>query len=315
MIQQSIKAALVSMVVIAIVCCLFASRKVRSFTTPRAFAQTDEKCRGPIYSGNEVSKRAKITAPADLETVYKAFGSDVQGHAIVEAVLCRTGHVTDIKAVDISPPKITQFVVAAISQIEFKPAERNWHTVSQNIRFEYRLNENEPSPIDQAKAAGRLIEELDVMGNRRLTKEEVMARIKSRPGEVYNSEQIQKDLLAILATGNFDAISTRVLLDDAPRGGVRLMFEVHELPLITEVRFEGLKENDRSAIVEELRKQNVGVEKGAPLDPAKLQRAKQVINQFFATQGWREVATEVWVEETSRTESTIIFKINAYRFP
>jgi hypothetical protein len=301
MIQQLVKAGLAAVIMVVFVV--------------SAFAQSDEKCRGPIYSGNDVSKRAKITAPLDLEMVYKAFGNDVQGHAIVEAVLCRSGRVTDIKAVDIEPPKITQFVVAAVSQIQFKPAERNWHTVSQNIRFEYRINESEPSPIDAVKAAGRLIEELDVMGNRRLTKEEIMPWIKSRPGEIYNSEQIQKDLLTILATGNFDARDTRVLLDDAPRGGVRLIFEVHELPLITEVRFEGLKESDQSAIFEELRKQNVGVQKGAPLDQAKVKKAEQVIRQFFEARGWREVSTEALYEQTNLSEVTITFRINAYRFP
>jgi len=142
-----------------------------------------------------------------------------------------------------------------------------------------------------------------------------MPWIKSRPGEVFDNDQIQKDLRAILATGNFDAQGTRVLLDDAPRGGVRLMFEVQELPLITEVRFEGLKESDREAVTEELQKQNVGVQKGAPLDPAKVKKAQRVIQQFFEARGWREVATQALFEETSRTETIIIFRINAYRFP
>jgi hypothetical protein len=301
MIQQLIKAALVSMIVL--------------ISSVSAFAQTDVKCRGPIYSGNEVSKRAKITEPAHLENVYTFFGKDVQGHAVVDAVLCRSGRVTDIQAVDVSPPKVTQFVIDAISVIEFKPAERNWHTVSQKIRFEFRMNENQPSPIDVNKAAGRLIEVLDFMGNRRLTKEQIMSWIKSRPGDVYDNEQVQKDFRAILATGNFYAESTRVVTEDAPRGGVRLMFEVHELPLITDVRFEGLKESDQSELVEELRKQNVGVQKGTPLDLVNVKKAKRVIQQFFEAKGWRDVAAEAFIENKSATEVTIIFRINAYRFP
>jgi len=288
---------------------------IMSISIFSAFAQSDEKCRGPIYSGKDVTQHAKIIQPANLSMVYLAFGQDIQGHAIIDAVLCRSGHVTDITPVDVSPPKITQFVVYAVSQIEFKPAERNWHTVSQNIRFEFRINESEPSPIDVTKAAGRLIEEIDFMGYRRLTKEEIMTWIKSRPGEVFDNDQLQKDLQAILATGNFDAQGTRVLLDEAPRGGVRMVFDVHELPLITDVRFAGLKESDQADIVAELRKQNAGVEKGAPLDPAKIKRAGQVIQQFFTARGWREVTAEALTENTSSTEVTIIFRINGHRIP
>src|SRR5215467_2092591 len=111
MIQQLSKAALAGVIVLV--------------SIVSALAQSDKKCGGTIYTGKDVSERAKITKPADLGMVYKAFGSDIQGHAVVDAVLCRSGQVTDIAAVDVSPLKITQFVVDAVSLIEFKPAERN----------------------------------------------------------------------------------------------------------------------------------------------------------------------------------------------
>jgi hypothetical protein len=296
MIQQLIKAALTGMIMLVAIVA--------------AFAQFDEKCRGPIYSGNDVAQRAKITEPADLASLFSILGND--GHAVVDVVLCRSGHVTDIKVLDISSPNMTQFVIMDISVIQFKPAERNWHTVSERRRFEYGTKHKGPSPID---ASGRLIEEIDVMGNRRLTKEEIISWIKSRPGDVFDNQQVQNDLRAILAIGSFDAQSTRVLMEDAPRGGVRLIFEVSELPLITEIRFEGLKESEQTEVVEELRRQNTGVQKGSPLDPAKLKKAKQIIQTSFEAKGWREVTVEPFVDQTSATEVTIIFRIHAYRFP
>jgi hypothetical protein len=293
---------------------------VISFTAMTATAQSEgtfksPKCRGPIYTAQQVAKKARMIGSPNFSALYGAFGNDVSGSVSLEAVFCRSGRVTDIRVIESRPPKIGEFVAAAVSLLTFTPAEMNWHTVSQRMQLEFSINDGGGSPIDAAGAAGRLIDEIDVMGNRRLTAQEIRSWIKSRPGDTFNEEQTQKDLRAILATGSFDSTSTRVLLEDAPRGGVRLVFEVNELPLIVEVRFEGLKEGDQSEIAEELRRQNAGVQKGVPLDPGKLKHAKQIIKQFFEAQGWRDVTTEALVEQMSATEVTIIFRINAYRFP
>jgi len=293
---------------------------VISFTAMTATAQSEgtfksPKCRGPIYTAQQVAKKARMIGSPNFSALYGAFGNDVSGSVSLEAVFCRSGRVTDIRVIESRPPKIGEFVAAAVSLLTFTPAEMNWHTVSQRMQLEFSINDGGGSPIDAAGAAGRLIDEIDVMGNRRLTAQGIRSWIKSRPGDTFNEEQTQKDLHAILATGSFDSTSTRVLLEDAPRGGVRLVFEVNELPLIVEVRFEGLKEGDQSEIAEELRRQNAGVQKGVPLDPGKLKHAKQIIKQFFEAQGWRDVTTEALVEQMSATEVTIIFRINAYRFP
>ena len=293
---------------------------VISFTAMTATAQSEgtfksPKCRGPIYTAQQVAKKARMIGSPNFSALYGAFGNDVSGSVSLEAVFCRSGRVTDIRVIESRPPKIGEFVAAAVSLLTFTPAEMNWHTVSQRMQLEFSINDGGGSPIDAAGAAGRLIDEIDVMGNRRLTAQGIRSWIKSRPGDTFNEEQTQKDLRAILATGSFDSTSTRVLLEDAPRGGVRLVFEVNELPLIVEVRFEGLKEGDQSEIAEELRRQNAGVQKGVPLDPGKLKHAKQIIKQFFEAQGWRDVTTEALVEQMSATEVTIIFRINAYRFP
>lgn len=279
-----------------------------------AQVSTFEQCRGPIYNRKDVSKPAAKIGHPDFRALFEAFGRDISGHVKLEAVLCRSGRVTDIRVTDSQPPEIGEFVAAALSLVDFKPAELNWHTVSQTQQFEFHINQTGVSPIDSAAASGRQIEELDIMGNRRLTKDEILLLIKIRPGDIYDSDQVQKDLTALLATGYFNSLSTRVLLDDAPRGGVRLIFEVMELPLIAEVRFEGLTEADTLSIVEELLKQNVNLQKGTPLDPVLLKRAARVMESFFASKGWREVKAVAFVEELNRTESVITFKVTGYKF-
>src|SRR6266508_2476262 len=213
-----------------------------------AQASDSEKCRGPIYGPKEVAKRARMIEQPNFKALYEAFGNDLSGRVTLEAILCRSGGVTDIRVINSQPPKIGEFVAKAVSLVRFKPAELNWHTVSQRQQFEFSFNESGISEIDAAAAAGRRIEELVIMGNRRMTRDQILGWIKTRAGDIYNAEQVQRDLTAILSTGYFENKSTRVLLDEGVRGGVCVLFEVMELPLVTEIKFVGLNEADRSAI-------------------------------------------------------------------
>src|ERR1051325_4288257 len=171
-------------------------------------------CRGPIYTRKDVTKPAKMTDQLNFSALYEAFGKGVSGEVKLEAVLCRSGRITDVREIDSRPPKIGEYVAAALSLLRFKPAEMNWHTVSQRQQFEFNINGYGVSAIDSAAAAGRLVEELDIIGHRRMTKEQILTWIKPRPGEMYSADQVQKDLTAVLATGYFDA-RTRVTLDSA----------------------------------------------------------------------------------------------------
>src|SRR6266516_294052 len=92
----------------------------------------------------------------------------------------------------------------------------------------------------QAQQPPRLVESIDITGNRRLRKEDILYWVQTRPGDPYNASQIERDLQAILTLGFFDKTSTRVLIEDGPRGGVNVIFEVKELPIIRDLQFEGV---------------------------------------------------------------------------
>lgn len=244
---------------------------------------SSETCKGLIYDARDLKQRAKITEPAKLDIISQAFASEKRARIIVDAVLCRSGRVTDIKVIEISRADLTDFVIGAISEVEFKPAETNWHTVSQRQRFEFYLNDRgqlqQGSP---APATGRLIDELDIMGNRRLTKDEILSWIKVRPGDVYDDERIKKDFDAVLATGYFDKLSTRVFMEDSVRGGVRLVFQVAELPVIGEIKFVGI---DQTQVLEAWRNDHVDLRPGAVFDSAKVKAALRTIQNLLASTG------------------------------
>jgi hypothetical protein len=291
-----------------------------ALATVSVSAQTRDakKCNGPIYGSQDVTRQAKVIESPDMSVVADmARKYNFEGEIHAELVLCRNGLITDIHIINRLPENLAEFATAAISTMQFTPAEVNWHSVSQRILFEFSINGrgvSGVSEIDPAHARGRGIEEVDFIGNRRITKEQILGWTKTRPGQLFNQPQVQQDLLAISATGFFDSTQTRVILEDASRGGVRVIFYVVELPLIVDVKFEGLKEVDQSAIIAEFLKQHVDIQKGTPLDLVKLKQAERVIRIFFESQGWRGVKTQAFVESLSGTEVAVTFKVTAYKF-
>src|SRR5438093_457576 len=66
----------------------------------------------------------------------------------------------------------------------------------------------------------KLVETLELLGNRRLIQEEILRYIKTRPGQEYNEKQAQEDLQSLLRLGQFNALRTKVSTEVGVRGGV-----------------------------------------------------------------------------------------------
>ena len=160
----------------------------------------------------------------------------------------------------------------------------------------------------QAQRSKTLVEAVEVVGNRRLTAEEILSNLETRPGEPFSSEQSQRDLRKLLALGVFDATQTRVLIDPGVRGGFVVIFEVVELPLLLEVKFQGLRGITESEIIEALRERNIHLVKDAVYDVAKVRAARGVIQQLLTSRGWPDAIVTVR-EEVGSTYASIEFTI------
>src|SRR5436190_21155623 len=137
----------------------------------------------------------------------------------------------------------------------------------------------------QPQPQQRVVEEVDIQGNRRLRKDDILYYVQTRPGDPYSEAQVARDLQTILALGFFDKVGTRVTTEDAPRGGIRVIFEVRELPIIRDIQFQGLKSVSESDLLKTFRERRVGVSKEAILDPVKVKAAERVIKEMLAAKG------------------------------
>jgi outer membrane protein insertion porin family len=90
-------------------------------------------------------------------------------------------------------------------------------------------------------AAQQVVENVDIQGNRRLRDEDLFYYIKTRAGDTYDPAALERDLKELLSLNFFDKTATRVLTEEGVRGGVNVIFEVRELPIIRDLQFKGSK--------------------------------------------------------------------------
>jgi outer membrane protein insertion porin family len=99
----------------------------------------------------------------------------------------------------------------------------------------------------------RIVESVDIQGSRRLRDDDLLFYIKTRQGDIYDPAALERDLKELLSLNFFDKTATRVLTEDGPRGGVNVIFEVREWPIIRDLQFKGTSAIAESDILKEFR--------------------------------------------------------------
>lgn len=166
-------------------------------------------------------------------------------------------------------------------------------------------------PTQTPTAQTRLVESVDVSGNRRLRDEDILYYVQTRAGESFSAQQVERDLQAILALGFFDKTATSVTTTDGPRGGVVVTFNVSELPIIRDIIFDGLKAVTEADILKAFRENRVGVSKESIFDPVKINNAKRIIRELLAARGYPNATVTNVEDEISQTSVAVTFKIAA----
>jgi outer membrane protein insertion porin family len=154
---------------------------------------------------------------------------------------------------------------------------------------------------------GKVVETVEFQGNRRIPDDSIRLWVQTREGDPYSPDQIRRDLRTILAQGFFE--DAKVFVDDGPRGGLVVIFEMREYPIILDLDYPGLKSVSQSELLEEWRKQSVGLSKESQLDPIKANRAAQVIRDMLSIKGHPDAVVKWEAEEISATGVFLHFNV------
>ena len=165
------------------------------------------------------------------------------------------------------------------------------------------------SNVSSSSVQQQIVETVDIQGNRRLRDDDLLYYIKTRSGDVYDAAALERDLKELLSLNMFDKTATRVITTEGVRGGVNVIFEVRELPIIRDLQFTGAKALPESDILKAFREQRVGVSKEAVYDPVKARGATRVMREMLASKGYPNAKVTVKEEEVSATSIALTFEV------
>jgi outer membrane protein insertion porin family len=158
------------------------------------------------------------------------------------------------------------------------------------------------------KTNAGLIEDIQFRGQRRIPQDTLRALILSRKGDVYSEEAIHRDFMALWNTGRFDDL--QVEKETAPDGGVVLRFIVAERRMVRSIDYTGNKSISKSEILDRFKERKVSLSPESQFDPGKVQRAKNVIQEYLSERGRQYATVTPEIRQVPPSSVEINFKIN-----
>ncbi len=121
-----------------------------------------------------------------------------------------------------------------------------------------------------------------MIGNRRIPKESVLARLFSREGDTYDPLTVERDFNSLWNTEYFENVQIEKV--ETPKC-VQLVIYVKEKPTIREIDYKGLNAVSQSDVLERFKKAKVPLSVESQYDPTKIKQAEVVLRDLLAEHG------------------------------
>ena len=145
-----------------------------------------------------------------------------------------------------------------------------------------------------------------VIGNRRIPKESVLARLFSHQGDLYDKTIVERDYNSLWNTGYFAEV--RIEETQTP-ACLQLIVYVKEKPTIREINYKGLNAVPLSDVADRLKKEKAGFTVESQYDPTRVQRAENVVKALLGEHGHQFATIKVEVKNIPPAAVAITFDI------
>jgi outer membrane protein insertion porin family len=161
--------------------------------------------------------------------------------------------------------------------------------------------------VAQPASGANVIQQIRVIGNRKIPRETVLARLFTHQGDTYDPATIERDFNSLWNTGYFENL--QIAREDTPKG-VILDVIVKEKPTIREINYKGLNSVSTSDVLDRFKKEHVtGFSVESPYDPTRLARAIDVIRALLAEHGHQFATVKPDVKTIPPSSVSITFNI------
>ena len=159
-----------------------------------------------------------------------------------------------------------------------------------------------PAEIEASdNANGQRVLDVRVIGNERIAKNRIFAKLKTRPDRPFDPDLLQADAQELMLMKEFRNVRPFVQEKD---GGVIVTFEVQEKPRIDAINYYGNR-----AITDRGLAKETGIKKGDPLDLYSIRLAQQRIEDLYRRKGFPRTEVTV-VDGDELSDNQLTFLIN-----
>ncbi len=146
--------------------------------------------------------------------------------------------------------------------------------------FSFSVLAQSPNTSDRepARAKGKVIKDIQVIGSKKIEKAAVLERLESKVGQRINSNLVKKDVKTLFNTGYFYNIKVE---EKAVKGGTVLVYRLTEKPAISKIAFLGNDEIDDDDLKEAIEIQLFEI-----LNTQKIRKAVDIIKAQYEEKGY-----------------------------
>jgi outer membrane protein insertion porin family len=150
------------------------------------------------------------------------------------------------------------------------------------------------------------IEQIRVIGSRRIPRETILARLFTHVGDSYDPATIERDFNSLWNTGYFDDL--RIEREETEKG-IILNVYVREKPTIRDITYPGLNAVSQSDLLDRFKKEKVGISVESQFDRAKVKHAETVIKEVESEHGHQFAIVTTDVKTIPPASVQLIFHI------
>ncbi|MFZ4403544.1 MAG: outer membrane protein assembly factor BamA [Pseudobdellovibrionaceae bacterium] len=157
-----------------------------------------------------------------------------------------------------------------------------------------------PAP-GQAQSAEKIIE-IKIEGQRKIEKDAILAKLKSKIGESYSPQTVREDVQTLFKLGYF--FNIEVDLKKEAKGSI-LTYKVSEKPSMAEIEYEGNEEVKKEDLIEAS-----GIKAYEIYNVGKVKEAVEKLQKYYEDKGFFLAKVKAEVVEIKKDESVkVVFKI------
>lgn len=142
------------------------------------------------------------------------------------------------------------------------------------------------------------IEAINIIGQKKIEKEALLAKISSQVGGLFSEKQVTQDIQTLFKMGYFVQIEVR---KDVKKSGIQLDYIVVEKPTIAEIVFEGNSEIKSEDLEKESTLKNYEI-----LNTSKVKEVVMKLEKYYEDKGFYLVKIDPVIEDVKKDESVRI---------